>query len=160
MRTPANKVKEGAAVLAAYSAPQAPQAFWSMAHSLDAMSESERIASIKHGFTVDLADAARQTFGLPAQHMIDLLDLSSATVERRRKDAKPLNAAASERLERIASVAMLAAQVFEDEDAASAWMARANPALGGVTPVMHCETDIGARQVRRILHALEWGGAV
>jgi len=139
--------------------PQSPHAFWHMAHTLDAMDDAERIESIKLGFDIDWADAAKQAFGLPAQDMVELLNLSSATYERRRKDAKPLNVTASERLERIASVALLAARVFEDEDAASTWMARPNPALAGATPVMHCDTDIGARQVRRILHALEWGGA-
>jgi len=138
---------------------QTPHMFWQMAHLLEKMNESERIQSIKKGFAIDWADAARQVFDLPTQSMVELLNLSSATYERRRKDAKPLNAAASERLERIASVALLAAKVFEDEEAASAWMARPNPALYGNTPVMHCETDIGARQVRRILNALEWGGA-
>jgi len=138
---------------------QAPRTFWHMAHRLETMSESERIQSIKSGFAIDWADAARQVFGLPVQNMIALLNLSSATYERRRKDAKPLNATASERLERIASVALLAARVFEDEVTACAWMSRPNPTLNGATPVMHCETDIGARQVRRILHALEWGGA-
>jgi len=138
---------------------QPPQPFWRMAHKLENMSEAERIQSIKQGFAIDWADAARQAFGLPTQNMVELLDLSSATYERRRKDTKPLNAAASERLERIASVALLAAKVFEDETAASDWMARPNPALYGAAPVMHCETEIGARQVRRILNALEWGGA-
>jgi uncharacterized protein (DUF2384 family) len=37
-------------------------------------------------------------------------------------------------------------------------MATPNDALGGNTPVLQCETEIGARQVRRILHAIEWGG--
>jgi len=137
---------------------QTPHTFWRMAHRLETMSESERIQSIKRGFAVDWADAAKQAFGLPVQNMIALLNLSSATYERRRKDEKPLNATASERLERIASVALLAARVFEDEVTASEWMSRPNPMLNGATPVMHCETDIGARQVRRILHALEWGG--
>lgn len=67
-------------------------------------------------------------------------------------------AAASERLDRISTVALLAEEVFEDKQAASEWMSSPNTALGGNTPIMHCDTAIGAQQVRRILHALEWGG--
>ncbi|MDI3390983.1 DUF2384 domain-containing protein [Pseudomonas sp. V98_8] len=35
-----------------------------------------------------------------------------------------------------------------------------NKALGEITPIMHCETEIGAKQVLRILQALECGGPV
>jgi len=140
--------------------PARPSArdFWKMAHKLGTMSESDRIQSIKIGFTIEMADAAKQTFQLTSQNIGVLLNLSVATFERRRKDAKPLDAVASERLDRIAAIALLAEEVFEDATAASQWMATPHPALNGNSPVMHCETSIGARQVRRILNALEWGG--
>lgn len=122
------------------------------------MSEHDRIKSIKAGFSVEVADAAKQTFQLTSQGLGDLLNLSVATYERRRKDAKPLDVAASERLDRIASVALRAEEIFEDKQVASEWMSSPNHALGGNTPLMHCETAIGAQQVRRILNAIEWGG--
>ena len=55
---------------------------------------------------------------------------------------------------------MLAEDVFEDKEAASTWMSTPNDSLGGVTPLSLCETELGARQVRRVLNAIEWGGAV
>lgn len=134
--------------------------FWKLAHELGAMSETERVASIKTGFTVAWADAAKAEFQMSTQNMGALLNLSIATYERRRKDAKPLDVVASERLDRIASIALFAEEVFEDKDVATQWMVTPNQALGGISPVMHCETEIGARQVRRILNALEWGGVV
>lgn len=132
--------------------------FWKIAHVLGRMSESDRIKWIKAGFSVDVADAAKQTFQMTSQGLGELLNLSVATYERRRRDSKPLDAAASERLDRIATVALLAEEVFEDKQAASEWMSSPNTALAGSIPIMHCETAIGAQQVRRILHALEWGG--
>lgn len=132
--------------------------FWKIARVLGDMSESERIKSIKAGFSVDVADAAKQTFQMTSQGLGELLNLSVATYERRRRDSKPLDTVASERLDRIATVALLAEEVFEGKQAASEWMSSPNTALGGSIPVMHCETEIGAQQVRRILHALEWGG--
>lgn len=132
--------------------------FWELAHRLGGMSEAERIRSIKTGFPVSVADATKTAFQMTNQSLSELLNLSVATYERRRRDEKPLDASASERLDRIAAVALLAEEVFEDEQAASAWMSAPNQALGGNTPVMHCETAIGAQQVRRILNALEWGG--
>lgn len=132
--------------------------FWKIAHVLGNMSESDRIKWIKAGFSINVADAAKQTFRMTGQSLGQLLNVSVATYERRRRDSRPLDAAASERLDRIAGVALLAEQVFEDKQAASDWMSSPNKALAGGIPVMHCDTAIGAQQVRRILHALEWGG--
>ncbi|MEN5315383.1 MbcA/ParS/Xre antitoxin family protein [Pseudomonas koreensis] len=38
-------------------------------------------------------------------------------------------------------------------------MSKPNNALGEGTPVIVCETAIGAKQVRRLLRAVECGGA-
>lgn len=65
----------------------------------------------------------------------------------------------SECLQRIAFVSRLAEEVFESRETALQWMAQPNKALGGNTPAMLCETEIGAKQVRRVLQALEWGGS-
>lgn len=66
--------------------------------------------------------------------------------------------AASGLLDRIVSVAHQAEKVFEDRGAAAQWMSRPNPSFDGSTPIQLCETEIGAKQVRCVLHALEWGG--
>ncbi|QOR37407.1 DUF2384 domain-containing protein [Billgrantia diversa] len=58
------------------------------------------------------------------------------------------------------SVARLAEAIFEDRDKAITWLARPNEALGGQPPYMLCGTETGAKQVKRILHALDWGGVV
>lgn len=61
---------------------------------------------------------------------------------------------------RVEAVQMQAEAFFETREAAEAWMKTPNIALGGHTPVMQCETEAGAQQVRRILNGLEWGGVV
>jgi putative toxin-antitoxin system antitoxin component (TIGR02293 family) len=114
--------------------------------------------SIKQGFSASWAEAAKSAFGLSPSDFGLLLNLSASTFERRRKGDKPLDPVASERLDRLAVVAVLAEDVFEDKDAAARWLSTPNHALGGQAPVLHCDTEIGARQVRRILRAIEWGG--
>ena len=37
-------------------------------------------------------------------------------------------------------------------------MSKPNKSLGTSAPIMLCETEIGAKQVHRVLQALEWGG--
>ncbi|WP_242683722.1 type II toxin-antitoxin system Xre/ParS family antitoxin [Paenalcaligenes suwonensis] len=132
--------------------------FWAMAHSVGKMSESDRISTIKAGHSVAMADAVRETFNMDMRSLVELLNVSTATYERRRTADKPLDITASERLDRVATVALQAESVFEDSAAAAKWMSTPHQALNGNSPVMNCETAIGAKQVMRILHALEWGG--
>lgn len=87
------------------------------------------------------------------------MNASTSTLDRRRREHKKLDSVASERLDRIASVCGLAEDVFESREGATQWMLKPNKALGGDVPIDLCETEIGAKQVRRVLHALEWGGA-
>lgn len=138
----------------------APPSFWRLAHVHARMSEGQRIQSITAGLSVSWATAAKSTFGMSSTSIGRLLNLSLSTYERRKKDEKPLDLVASERLDRLASIAILAEDVFEDKQKATRWLAAPNDALGGNSPVMQCETEIGAKQVRRVLNALEWGGVV
>lgn len=134
--------------------------FWDFSSSRDLLKESERLLQIKEGFSAYLVQAIRVTFDLQERSLATLLNASISTLERRMREQKPLDSVASERLDRIAAVAHLAEEVFESREAAAQWMSKPNKALGGSTPIMLCETEIGAKQVRRVLQALEWGGAV
>jgi putative toxin-antitoxin system antitoxin component (TIGR02293 family) len=133
--------------------------FWDFSSSRDLLKESERLLQIKEGFSAHLVQAIRVTFDLQERSLATLLNASISTLERRMREQKPLDSVASERLDRVAGVSHLAEEVFESREAAAHWMSKPNKALGGSTPIMLCETEIGAKQVRRVLQALEWGGA-
>lgn len=134
-------------------------AFWDFTSEREKLGESERLRQIKEGVSSSLIVAVRIVFGLKEPGLTTLLNASASTLERRIREKKPLDSVASERLDRIAAVSHLAEEVFESREGAAQWMSRANKALGGISPIMLCETEIGAKQVRRVLHALEWGGA-
>jgi putative toxin-antitoxin system antitoxin component (TIGR02293 family) len=102
----------------------------------------------------------RRTFNLREDALAVLLNTSMATLEWRVREQRTLGTAASERLDRIATVSHLAEKVFENRDAAVQWMARPNKSIGGSLPITLCETEIGARQVRWALRALDSGGVV
>jgi putative toxin-antitoxin system antitoxin component (TIGR02293 family) len=135
------------------------KAFWAFANRHYALRESERLIQIKKGFPVQLFQAMRLTFNLQQEMVAILFNGSASTFERRIREDQALDTVASERLDRIASVSNLAHGVFENQDAAAKWMSVPNKALGDIAPILLCETEIGAKQVRRVLHALEWGGA-
>ena len=81
-----------------------------------------------------------------------------SALERRRRAHKNLDPVASERVDRIATVSHLAEAMFATQLTATHWLSTPNKALGGTAPILLCETEIGAKQVRRVLKALEWGG--
>lgn len=133
-------------------------AFWQFSSDRASLTESERLHQIKVGFPADLIQAFRLAFDLQHRQVETLLHASMSTLERRRRAQKNLDPVASERLDRIATVSHLAEEIFETPMTATHWMSTPNKALGGTAPIMLCETEIGAKQVRRALQALECGG--
>ena len=132
--------------------------FWSLVSETARTSEQERIARISRGYPANHLVTIRSALSLTASLAEQLFSVSQSTLLRRLKGRQRLSSVTSERLDRLASVANLAHEVFEDRDRALSWLSTPNVALGNQQPIMLCETEIGANQVRRILHALEWGG--
>jgi putative toxin-antitoxin system antitoxin component (TIGR02293 family) len=79
------------------------------------------------------------------------LVVSPATYKRCRR----LSPAASERAERLARIIALSQQALGDTDAAKLWLTDPHPLLGDHAPIEVAATDLGARQVERILHNIE-----
>ncbi|MBV7488023.1 antitoxin Xre/MbcA/ParS toxin-binding domain-containing protein [Pseudomonas sp. PDM30] len=134
-------------------------AFWQFSTYQQSMTDAERLQQIKAGIPADLIQVFRLAFDLQDCELETLLHASMSTLERRRRAQKNLDPVASERLDRIATLSHLAEEIFDTQVIATHWMSASNKALGGTAPIMLCETEIGAKQVRRILRALEWGGA-
>ncbi|QLF94694.1 DUF2384 domain-containing protein [Pseudomonas sp. ABC1] len=132
--------------------------FWIMAHALAQQTEHQRLHQISHGLDASWLVAVRSAFDMKAPALALLVNLSTSTLERRIKGNVALDPVASERIDRLAQIAVLAEEVFEDKAIATDWLASENDTLGGKTPLSLCETELGARQVRRVLHAIEWGG--
>lgn len=132
--------------------------FWRMAHILSSQSEQERLRRIHSGFEAVWLIEVKRTFDLTNPALALLTNSSSSTVERRIKSKALLDSVISERIDRLAQIAVLAEEIFEDKAGAGAWMSSPNDALGGKTPLSLCETELGGRQVHRVLHAIEWGG--
>ena len=132
--------------------------FFRFSSNRASLTDSERLHQIKVGFPAHLFHPLRLAFVLQDLSLETLFDASISTLERRWREQKNLDPVASERLDRIATISHSAEQVFESQVGAAHWMSTPNKALGGTAPIMLCETEIGAKQVRRILQALEWGG--
>ncbi|MDP3814665.1 antitoxin Xre/MbcA/ParS toxin-binding domain-containing protein [Pseudomonas sp.] len=135
-------------------------AFWEFAHAVSSSAEISRLNTIKIGFEPAFVLFARSALRLSAADTESIFNLSMSTLERRLRQKQNLDPVASERLDRIAVIASLADEVFEDQTKAADWLSMPNMALGNEPPIRLCETEIGATQVRRVLHAIEWGNVV
>lgn len=131
--------------------------FWDLVHAISMTAETARLNTIRAGFEPFYVSVVRSVLGLSAADTESIFNLSISTLERRVRKNQNLDSVASERLDRIALVASLAEEVFEDKDKAAEWLSKPNLALGNEPPIRLCETEIGAVQVRRVLHAIEWG---
>jgi putative toxin-antitoxin system antitoxin component (TIGR02293 family) len=67
-----------------------------------------------------------------------------------------LTADEGQRLERLARMAVLAEEVWEDADLAHEFLTSAQPQLGGKRPVEMARSDLATREVEELLFRLEW----
>lgn len=76
----------------------------------------------------------------------------------RRKSAGRFSSDESERIIRLGRVFDLAVDLFEGDTAAAVnWLKTPKRALAGNTPLSYARTDIGGREVERLIGQLEYG---
>ena len=88
--------------------------------------------------------------------MMTVFDPAGRRMARRKREAK-LRAGESDRRLRVARGAALAEEILGDKVKAARWLRRPNRTLGGKTPLLALDTDVGARQVETVLHRVEHG---
>lgn len=86
-----------------------------------------------------------------------LIDVPDRTLMRRKIEGR-LSANESDRFFRVARIFGLAVGLFEgDIDAAKSWFERPQRGLGNVSPSTAVRTDIGAREIERLIGRIEHG---
>ena len=108
--------------------------------------------------TVDHWLAVLQQFGIKTSAKLGGalgdVGIPLRTLARRPERFKPDDSA---RLLRVGSVLKKALDVLEDPEAVRRWMTQPKRALGGITPLRGCDTDVGAREVEALLGRIEHG---
>jgi putative toxin-antitoxin system antitoxin component (TIGR02293 family) len=118
-----------------------------------------RIKLVRAGVSPTVLVSAGEHFGMSRGVFAKLLGISPATAERKIKAGSLLGQVETERLERIALIENEADKVFGASDKACAWLISHNAALGA-TPLSMLDTETGAGEVRKVLSAIAYGGAV
>ena len=111
---------------------------------------------VRDGLPYTVLGAVAKRFDIPLRDLTAVLDLPERTLARRKRERR-LRAGESDRLLRVARVAALAEEILGDQAKAARWLRRPNPALGGRTPLVTLDTDLGASQVETVLHRVEHG---
>jgi putative toxin-antitoxin system antitoxin component (TIGR02293 family) len=114
------------------------------------------ITRARSGLPYVSLEAVATSYDITPAEIIDILHLPARTLARRKKERR-LRADESDRLLRLARIAVLAEETLGSREKAARWLHTPIRALGSVTPLHHMDTDLGARQVEAVLHRISHG---
>ncbi len=112
--------------------------------------------ALRHGFPYATFEALLAALGLSSRALAQLVGVAPRTLARRKND-RALSPIESDRLYRVARIALQASEVLGSLEKARAWLHQGNPALGGESPVRQLDTEIGERRVEELLHRIDHG---
>lgn len=128
-----------------------PQALGRTVHT-----RSDLMDFVRQGFPFGVLECVMKLTNMTREEAETVIALPARTFTRR-KQAKQLHPVESDRLLRVARVAAHAISVLGSSEKAAQWLHRPNRGLGGRSPMMYLDTDIGAEQVDDVLTRLEHG---
>lgn len=117
---------------------------------------AEFIAAVREGIPAERFDALRELLDVPAGDLAEVVGITPSTLSRRRRRGT-FNKGESERILRIAHLALRAIDVLDGVENARTWLTNPVRALGGESPLVFADTEPGAREVERLLVRLEHG---
>lgn len=122
----------------------------------DVNSDLDWVRAVKAGLPPTAVDAVTAELGFTAAE-IEHLVMPRRTLAHRRANKQSLTRDESDRLARIARVALTARETFGSRGKSEAWLRRPNRALQGNLPIDLLDTDDGARLVEEVLGRLAYG---
>lgn len=117
------------------------------------------ITAIRAGFPATILRDASLYFELPASRIRAIARVPETTAHTLAKKGANIDAAASERIWRMADIVAMANDVFEDDEAARIWLCAPNRTFNQAAPLDYLDTEPGAMSVRQVLNAIATGGA-
>lgn len=124
---------------------------------LESFDPPDLLRAVKKGFSYRTFERFRRNTSLSLDRVLDLIDIPRRTLTRRKREGRFLPDE-SDRLLRVSRLFGKTLELFEgDRDAATEWLTTAQPALGGTIPLDLARTEIGAREVERLVSRLEYG---
>lgn len=122
-------------------------------------SAQAQISEIRKGAPASNLIGVAEAMRVPRERVYHLIGLSSSTAKRKLARDEALDPLMTERLTRLGAIEKLAEETFGDAELASEWLQTSNLGLGNETPLSMLDTEIGCREVSRVLNAIAYGGA-
>ena len=124
---------------------------------LETFDPPDLLRAVKKGLSYRTFERFRRNTSLSFQRVTDLIDIPRRTMTRRKREGRFLPDE-SDRLLRASRLFGKTLELFEgDRDAATEWLTTAQPALGGTVPLDLAKSEVGAREVERLVGRLEHG---
>ena len=115
------------------------------------------VSSVQAGFKVERLLLFHKASGLSLERIAQVAGISKRTLTRRRAEGR-LRSDESDRLFRLSRIFDLAVELFEgDSTAGRQWLDRPQSGLNGAVPLEFASTDVGAREVEKLITRLEHG---
>ena len=115
------------------------------------------LARLTKGLSYSALERFARNAALPRDALCELLQIPPRTLARRKEEGR-LNADESDRLLRAARILASSIILFEgDAAAAQQWLTSPQLALGNTTPLTASTTELGVREVERLIGRLEHG---
>ena len=116
----------------------------------------ELILKIEKGLPISSFDKLKKKLGVSDNFLSQIVNIPKRTLTRRKQQGR-LNAQESEKVLRVARLYDRALEVFEDSAAAEKWLKEPARGLGDASPLYYAKTELGAREVERLLTRIEHG---
>jgi putative toxin-antitoxin system antitoxin component (TIGR02293 family) len=124
---------------------------------MDTFDPPELFRAVHKGLLYRAIEHFQRNTALPLECVMVLVDIPRRTLTRRKREGRFLPDE-SDRLIRASRLFARTLELFEgDREAATEWLTHRQPALGGAMPLDLAKTDIGAREVERLIGRLEHG---
>ena len=124
---------------------------------LETFDPVDLLRAVKKGLPYRTFERFRRNTSLSFERLTDLIDIPRRTMTRRKREGRLLPSE-SDRLLRASRLFGKTLELFEgDRNAATEWLTIAQPALGGAVPLDLVKSEVGAREVERLVGRLEHG---
>ena len=115
------------------------------------------VKRLEKGISYAAFERLKRKLGVSSKELADAALITQRTVARRKRTGR-MQPDESDRLVRLARVFSRAIELYVGNvDTARAWMMRPNRALEGVSPFEMARTEVGAREVEKLIHQIEHG---
>ena len=124
---------------------------------LKAETTLDLVEHVERGLNFNSVERLRQKMGIPMKAMAEQLQIKFRTLLRRKAEGR-LHPDESDRVLRASRLFSHAVELFDgNEEAARRWLLAPQRALGGAVPLEFARSEVGAREVERIIGRLEHG---